>query len=442
MIHKFIVALLFVTLDYGFSFDALATEPSPRIKKLTNACLACHGVENMKLDPAYSVPKLGFQHSQYIVSALKDYKSGRRSNLVMQQQVDSLTEVEMEELAALLSNEKLNTLGDLKLPTPPKVHPAKVIAVCGACHGETGLGNMVEYPVLAGQNADYLIHALKEYRNGHRIDSIMNGITKSLNDDEIDIVAAYFSKQTSQASLKIASSGLDNAVNSIEMINLPGAEFWMGEEPGKGFVIGWPKRGVSIKPFRLGKFSITFQQYDAFTADTSRPQVDDSGWGRGNRPVINVNWTDIQDFIEWLNLKTNRHFRLPSEAEREYATAAGTSTNNWWGDKTDPAYLNVRGINGRDRWQFTAPVGQFPPNPFGLYDLAGNVWERTADCWHPSYDGAPNDGKAWYDEACTMHVIRGGYWNTPGVAAYSRARAAAGDAFRGSGLGFRLAESI
>ena len=165
----------------------------------------------------------------------------------------------------------------------------------------------------------------------------------------------------------------------------------MGAEPGKEFIFGRPRHLVQISPFRMGKYSVTFEQFDAFTTETARARAGDEGWGRGNRPVINVTWSDVQDFIRWLNGKTGRQYRLPSEAEREYASSAGASTNNWWGDKTDPEYLNAKGTGGRDQWEFTAPVGQFPPNPLGLYDLTGNVWERTADCWYPNYEGAPVD---------------------------------------------------
>jgi formylglycine-generating enzyme required for sulfatase activity len=192
----------------------------------------------------------------------------------------------------------------------------------------------------------------------------------------------------------------------------------------------------------MGKYEVSFEQYDAFAKATQRRLPDDEGWGRGTRPVINVSWADMQAFIGWLNKQTGRHFRLPSEAEWEYAARGGTTTVYWWGDKFDPEQMNASGTNGRDKWVYTAPVGQFSANPFGLYDVAGNVWERVADCWHSSYNGAPNDGSAWLGKPCYTRVMRGGSWYQSKRPMRSSARAGTGDAMPSMAVGFRLAEDL
>ena len=140
--------------------------------------------------------------------------------------------------------------------------------------------------------------------------------------------------------------------------------------------------------------------------------------GRGRRPVINVSWAEAQDYLYWLSQKTGRSYRLLSEAEWEYAVRAGTTTDYYWGDYERArnaicAYANVgESAFDCDGKEMTMPVGSFRPNPFGLYDMIGNVQEWTADCWNDTYDGAPADGRAWLQGDCTLRVTRGRsfYW--------------------------------
>ncbi|MEM8920512.1 MAG: formylglycine-generating enzyme family protein, partial [Pseudomonadota bacterium] len=143
----------------------------------------------------------------------------------------------------------------------------------------------------------------------------------------------------------------------------------------------------------------------------------DEGWGRGSRPVINVDWNDAQAYVRWLSRKTGKTYRLLSEAEWEYSARAGTTTAYWWGDRASHDYANYgkdqccSGLaSGRDEWVNTAPVGRFPANAFGLYDMHGNVWEWTQDCWNGSYSGAPTNGSAWISGDCSRRVLRGGSW--------------------------------
>ena len=226
---------------------------------------------------------------------------------------------------------------------------------------------------------------------------------------------------------------------SIALIELPAGSFVMGStEPG--FQGGRPQHRVAVPRFRLGQYDITFDQYDAFARSTGETMPPDEGWGRGDRPVINVDWTQMHHFIDWLNRGTGRHFRLPTEAEWEYSARAGTSTVYWWGDEPNPDYANTAVNRGRDVWTYTSPVGSFPSNPFGLYDMLGNVWQVIEDCRHLTYEGAPEDGSAWLGGTCDSRIARGGCFASMRIGIRSYTRAAVGEHFRSMDLGFRVAE--
>jgi formylglycine-generating enzyme required for sulfatase activity len=231
-------------------------------------------------------------------------------------------------------------------------------------------------------------------------------------------------------------------VTAIEMIDLPSGSYTMGlkaeeEHEQQAF----PAHTVTIKPFRIAKTTVTFNQYDAFARITGRALAQDEGFGRGTRPVINVNRPDMLAFISWLNAGTGHHFRLPSEAEWEYAARGGTTSSYFWGDGKSADYANITGISGRDQYVTTAPVGSFLPNGFGLYDMAGNVWQAVEDCRHPNLVKAPSDGRAWIDAPCDSHIARGGWYGSLTRGSRVTARAAISDSFRSMALGFRLAEN-
>ena len=127
----------------------------------------------------------------------------------------------------------------------------------------------------------------------------------------------------------------------------------------------------------------------------------------GRRPVINVDWEDAKSFVAWLSVQTGQSYRLLSEAEWEYACRAGTTTRYWWGDEITPENANYGRNVGK-----TTEVGRYPANPFGLYDMHGNVWEWVEDCWNDSYRGRrPDDGSTWTTGDCGRRVLRGGSWN-------------------------------
>lgn len=229
---------------------------------------------------------------------------------------------------------------------------------------------------------------------------------------------------------------------TLALADLPGGIFMMGTDEAVGFQNGYPRHQVNVMPFRIGKYEVTFAQYDAFARTTGRPLPADEGWGRGDRPVIHVSWADARAFAEWLSSGTGRRFRLPSEAEWEYAARGGTTTLYWWGDMPNPDMANTAADTGKDTYPNTAPVGRFPANPFGLHDMLGNVWELVEDCRKPSYEGAPADGTAWIDKDCDSRAVRGGAFGSVARGMQSAARGAAGEHFDSAGMGFRLAEDM
>jgi formylglycine-generating enzyme required for sulfatase activity len=239
-----------------------------------------------------------------------------------------------------------------------------------------------------------------------------------------------------------------------EMIVVPAGSFTMGSPSSE------PERGddeaqvrVTIaKPFAVGQFTVTFDEWDQCVAeggcDGYRPN--DNGWGRGRRPAINVSWDDAQKYVAWLSRKTGKTYRLLSEAEREYVTRAGTTTPFWWGSSITPSQADYNGSaepykGGGSKGEYrkkTMPVDSFSPNPWGLYNVHGNVWEWAQDCWNDSNSGNPGDGSARTRGDCSRRFLRGGSWE-PGPRLLRAAFRYWGASInRLSDVGFRLARTL
>jgi len=199
-----------------------------------------------------------------------------------------------------------------------------------------------------------------------------------------------------------------------ELVYIHGGTFQMGSRINQLASEEQPVHEVNLNSFSIGRYEVTFRDYEQFAAATERPLPDDLGWGQGPRPVINVSWNDARAYTEWLSEQTGQRYRLPTEAEWEYAAAAGTDTPYWWGFELGSGNANC--FNCGSEWDgaSTAPVGRFEANPFGLHNTAGNVMEWVEDCYHNSYDGAPVDGSSWQEPACRERVVRGGAFNKPG----------------------------
>jgi len=273
-----------------------------------------------------------------------------------------------------------------------------------------------------------------------------------------------------------------------EMVVVPQGRFTMGVPPGEEEPLNLPnpysghsvpQHVVAIRHgFAIGKFDVTRDEYAQFVAETMRPDLDScvtvnaSGTGfitangnwhapgfpqTGRDPVVCVSPDDAQAYVSWLSVRAGHVYRLPTEAEWEYAARAGTTTARYGSD--NPAelcrYTNIADLDFseqhasvsvplpcRDGYAFTSPVGSFPPNQFGLYDMLGNVLNWNEDCWNPNYSGAPTDGTAWLTGNCSRRVARGGSWDMDLRAARSAMRRALPTSFRNTTFGFRVARTL
>jgi formylglycine-generating enzyme required for sulfatase activity len=221
---------------------------------------------------------------------------------------------------------------------------------------------------------------------------------------------------------------------------IPKGSFAMGSpasDPDR-FATEGPQHDVSVPMFAMSKYEVTFAEWDACLAGGGcngfSPQ--DNGWGRAKRPVIGVSWQEAKSYVDWLNKKAGGAlYRLPSEAEWEYAARAGATTRYAMGNKITRAQANFS--SGR-----SDPVGSYLANGFGLFDMHGNAWEWVADCYRPTYDGAPSDGAAIEDPACKLRVYRGGGYDDPAPALRAANRRRADPATHLSGVGLRVVRSV
>jgi formylglycine-generating enzyme required for sulfatase activity len=231
-----------------------------------------------------------------------------------------------------------------------------------------------------------------------------------------------------------------------EMVVVPAGGFTMGSPPsdpdrrdGEEQVL------VTIAhPFAVGKFAVTFDQWDACVADggCNGYKPDDGGWGRDNHPVINVNWYEAKAYAAWLSQKTGKTYRLLSEAEREYVTRAGTTTPFWWGSSISSSQANYGGGTKGEYQQRTVPVDSFEANPWGLFNVHGNVMEWTEDCWNDSNKGNPGNGSARTTGDCGRRVVRGGSWVYGPQYLRAAFRFGGSTVIRNDNIGFRLARTL
>src|SRR5712671_6125751 len=195
-----------------------------------------------------------------------------------------------------------------------------------------------------------------------------------------------------------------SAVREPEMNTIRGGSFTMGSNDD---VTERPTHQVTIKPFAISKYPISVRDWNECAAAKACAFV---ATGRDDAPVTNVSWSDAKQFVAWLAGATRKAYRLPSEAEWEYAARGGTQTKYWWGDQFQPGMANCKNCNDIAAAEQPIKVGSFKPNPFGLYDMGGSVDQWVEDCWHKNYQGAPADGSAWVEGECASHVIRSGSW--------------------------------
>jgi formylglycine-generating enzyme required for sulfatase activity len=229
-----------------------------------------------------------------------------------------------------------------------------------------------------------------------------------------------------------------------EMETIQGGTFWMGdvEEMDKSEDSNRkPKHLVSIKSFFMGKYEVTFDEYDRYAISEGQPLPPDQDWGRGKQPVMNVSWDDAMGYAKWLFQKTGKKYRLPTEAEWEYAARSGKMQQPWAGSSS-PDELSTYAVFALNSKGSTGEVGKKEKNKFGLYDLSGNVFEWVEDCAHDNYKDAPKDGSPWLEGDCTMRMHRGGSWDNISMDLRASHRGSGLVVSRSSHLGFRLAMDL
>ena len=252
--------------------------------------------------------------------------------------------------------------------------------------------------------------------------------------------------------------GLRSGGHGPDMVVIPAGRFRMGcdrGEPGCTRDRAPSRVVVFAAPFAMSKHEVTFDDYDRYLSAKGGGhdgEAHDQGWGRGRRPVINITWQQAVAYAEWLSAQTGSHYRLPSEAEWEYAARAGTTTEWFWGDEPVLGRANCEDCGSRWDNERTAPAGSFPPNRWGLHDMHGNVREMLLDCFRFNYKKAPTDGSAqtkpgWLDETdeygnCTIHAARGGEWDSISRATASFARCGIRKKTYGAWWGIRLVREL
>jgi formylglycine-generating enzyme required for sulfatase activity len=257
--------------------------------------------------------------------------------------------------------------------------------------------------------------------------------------------AALTIDEESVAASKPRSHFKECAKGCPEMVVIPAGKFVMGSpdnEQDRSDSEGPQHEVIIAKPIAVSRFEVTFDDWDACTAAYACAQVPDH-WGRGKMPVINVSWEDAKAYVAWLSEATGKDYRLPTEAEWEYAARAGTTTRYFWGDDPTKGDANCDGCGGDWKPEQTAPVGTFKPNAFGLHDMVGNVWEWVEDPWHETYAGAPTDASVWLqDSDPNFRMVRGGSWRNESERVRSASRVRRHRLVEFDTLGFRVARTM
>jgi formylglycine-generating enzyme required for sulfatase activity len=247
------------------------------------------------------------------------------------------------------------------------------------------------------------------------------------------------------------------ATKCPEMIVIPRGTFKMGSPDGEGEREEHPQHEVTLAAsLAISRFEVTFDDWDECASLGACNPKSDPGWGKGRAPATNISWNEVNTYAAWLSKLTGKNYRLLSEAEWEYAARAGTQTRYYFGEnpaglcahanvadkawkRLSPSYTTIDCDDGFER---VAPAGSFPPNPFGLYDMYGNVWEWVEDAFHPNYDGAPSDGSARSGGEDSLRVMRGGSWISFPHLVRSASRIGRGALLNNSDVGFRLARTL
>lgn len=239
--------------------------------------------------------------------------------------------------------------------------------------------------------------------------------------------------------LRTFSESLSDGGRTPAMVAFRADRFQMGSGVASPQFDERPRHPVTLKSFAISKYEVTFSQYDRFAEVTGRARPADEGWGRGERPVINVSWQDAVAYTRWLSEQTGNRYRLPTEAEWEFAARSGSDKRFWWGNEVGEAHANCFDCGSQWSGTETAPVGSFTASRYGVSDMAGNVMEWVQDCYSASYADAPQDGSAVESDGCTARVVRGGGYSSPAESLRSAGRDQRAPQAWLDNLGFRVA---
>jgi len=243
------------------------------------------------------------------------------------------------------------------------------------------------------------------------------------------------------AALRSYRDSLKESGEGPLMVQLPAARFMMGSSGSSMNFNERPQHQVDLRGFSISANEVTFDEYDRFARATGRRLPYDEGWGRGDQPVINVSWKDAKAYTQWLSSQTGHDYRLPTEAQWEFAARAGSTYPHWWGETVARIPANCFDCGNRWDGKRTAAVGSFAANAFGLHDVAGNVQEWVEDCYQASYKDAAADGSAAQAPRCTQRVVRGGAYTSPLDSLRSARRGQFDHDTRLDNLGFRIVRS-
>lgn len=290
--------------------------------------------------------------------------------------------------------------------------------------------------------------------------AVLNRILVAATQVAAALLSATWAGAVHAQDLPAPGSEFRDCPNCPAMVVLPVGQYGMGSPPlhqGRPYAEGELRRVVVAEPFAIGKYEVTFDEWQACVGDKRCEVLKDEGWGRGRRPVINVSWEQAVAYTKWLSRKTGKKYRLPTEAEWEYGARAGVDRGRFFdlaAEKTCE-YANLYDLTGKaatdyewehvpckDGFAVTAPVGSFKPNAFGLFDMLGNVWEWTEDCMSAKWRGMRNDTSALMEGDCSQRAFRGGSWlSFPPYYIYFSDRYKFLGA-RHSDLGFRVARDL
>jgi formylglycine-generating enzyme required for sulfatase activity len=240
---------------------------------------------------------------------------------------------------------------------------------------------------------------------------------------------------------RIAAAGLKECEDCPEMAMIPAGSFTMGSNSGHWSEV--PAHPVTItRPFALGKYEVTTGQWQACVQAGACAPIDEMDQGNPRAPMRGVSWDDALSYVTWLSELTGKPYRLPTEAEWEYAARAGTDTAFWWGEEIGQGHAACTDCDGPEPKATPTQVGGFPANPFGLHDMHGNVMEWVADCWFPNHEGAPEHGASRLRPGCMQRVLRGGSWSNDHTYATASSRLSYDAGLRYPTNGFRVARDL